>query len=96
MIAAMATVLDFAPEEWSSGTRMVAIALADRVNSDRQAWPALSDLARRTGLSERQVRRNLRILEDAGVIRCEGQRWVGDNPVSNVWTWLWVLPGGRT
>ena len=72
----MSLVLDFAPAHWSSGCRMVAMALADRVNQDWQAWPSLDDLARRSGISTRQVRTYLRQLEDEGVIACHGQRIV--------------------
>ena len=104
MIQAVATVLDFAPDNWNSGTRMVAIALADRVNQDGQCWPSVADIARRTGLSGRMVQRHLRYLEEQGVITCNGQRMgTSGQPVSNVWTWrFWKLggvtpmsPGGR-
>jgi len=90
MIQAVAMVLDFAPIHWSSGTRMVAIALADRVNQDREAWPSIDDLSRRTGLDGRSVQRHLRILEDDGVITRVAQRMHGGRPVSNLWRWHWL------
>lgn len=95
MIQAIAAVLDFAPDHWTSGTRLVAIAIADRVNGDGQCWPSIADLSRRTGLGERAVQRALRILEDEGVIRRHGQRiGTGGQPVSNLWTWtLWLQLG---
>ena len=69
MIQAIAMVLDFAQTHWSSGTRMVAIALADYVNAEtRSAWPSIANLARRTGLSERMVQRHLRKIEEDGWI----------------------------
>ena len=89
MIQCIATVLDFAPPHWHAGTRMVALALADRVNGDWQAWPSIADLSRRTGLSARAVQRYLRVLEDEGVISNHGQRVIDGNAVSNLWTWLW-------
>lgn len=93
MIQAIATILDFAPAHWSSGTRMVAIALADRVNHEWLAWPGLGDIARRTGLDERQVRRHLRQLEAEGVIRLMGQRVTGGKAGSNLWEWMWTMTG---
>lgn len=84
MIQAIALVLDFAPEHWSSGTRMVAIALADYANTDTgHAWPSIRNLARRTGLSERQVQRHLRVIESDG--------WIVKGPERQGSTlWIWV------
>lgn len=94
----MVAVLDFAPDTWSTGTRMVALALADRVNQDGQAWPSLADIARRSGINVRMVRRHLRVIEADGWIRCEGQRINGGGqPVSNLWTWTrWLQVGGNS
>jgi hypothetical protein len=84
MIQAIAMVLDFAPPHWSSGTRMVAICLADYANSDSGwAWPSVRSMARRTGLSERQVQRHLRIIEADGWIR-QGAETVGKTTL-----WIW-------
>jgi hypothetical protein len=95
MIQAIATVLDFAPEDWSPSMRIVAIALADRVNSDWEAWPSIADISRRTGLSERMVQYNIRDLEQAGVIERLGQkRNRRGQPVSNLWKWRWALALG--
>lgn len=90
-IQAISLVLDFAPAHWNTGTRMVAIALADRVNQDWQAWPSLADISRRTGLSTRQVRVHLRQLEAEGIIANQGQRIIGAHAYSNLWIWLWKL-----
>ena len=83
MIQAIALVLDFAPAHWSSGTRMVAIALADYANTDTgYAWPSIANLSRRTGLCKRQVQRNLRIIEADG--------WIKKGPDlqrSTLWIW---------
>lgn len=93
MIQAMTMVLDFAPEHWSTGTRLVAIALADRVNGDTlECWPSVADLSRRTGLKERAVQRHLRALEEDGTISNLGQRITKTGSAgSNVWRWnLWI------
>ena len=84
MIQAIAMVLDFAPSHWSSGTRMVAICVADYANSDTGwAWPSVRSMARRTGLSERQVQRHLRIIEADGWIR------QGADTVGKTTLWIW-------
>jgi hypothetical protein len=97
MIQAIAMVLDFAPEHWSSGTRMVAIALADYVNTEtRSAWPSIANLARRTGLSERMVQRHLRQIELDGWIE------MGNPSITKSTMWIWKRrltleqPGGDT
>ena len=95
MIQAVAAVLDFAPSHWTSGTRLVAIAIADRINNDWEAWPSIADLCKRTGLGERAVQRAVRQLEEEGVIRRHGQRRNScGQPVSNLWTWTVRLQVG--
>ena len=83
MIQAIAMVLDFAPSHWSSGTRMVAVCLADYANTDTgHAWPSVFNLSRRTGLSERMVQRHLRVIEADG--------WIVKGPErqgSTLWIW---------
>jgi hypothetical protein len=100
-IQAIVAVLDFAPDHWSSGVRMVAIAMADRVNMDEggSCWPSIADIGRRTGLDRRTVQRHLRTLEDEGWIQNHGQRpgTTGGQPVSNRWTWeAWLGRRGDT
>ena len=94
-IHAITMVLDFAPEHWIPATRMVALALADRVNQDGICWPSVADLQRRSGLSKRWVQYQLRIIEQDGWIERVGQ---GSNrcgqPVSNVWRWTMWSTGG--
>jgi len=86
MIQGIALVLDFAPEHWSTGTRMVAIALADYANTDTgEAWPSVRNLARRSGLSPRQVQRHLRVIEADGWIR-RGNNKPG-RPGTTLWIW---------
>lgn len=95
-IQAITTVLDFAPHDWPPGLRIVAIALADRVNHEWEAWPSLADIADRSGMTPRQVRTHLRTLEEHGVIENTGQRTIGTRAVSNRWIWLWRLDlGGK-
>lgn len=83
MIQAIALVLDFAPEHWTSGTRMVAIALADYANTDNgHAWPSIANLSRRSGLSTRQVQRCLRQIEKDG--------WIERIDTHRLGTTLWI------
>ena len=92
MIQAIALVLDFAPAHWSPSTRMVAVALGDYVNTDSSyAWPSVANLARRSGISTRQVQRCLRQIERDGWI----ERATGDT--HRLGTTLWMralLPAG--
>lgn len=103
MIRAVSAVLDFAPDHWTPAVRIVALALADRVNHEHQCWPSIADVCRRTGLSERSVQMHLRQLEREGVVDRVGQRSNGcGQPVSNLWIWRhwpdggvqWAAPGG--
>lgn len=82
-------VLDFAPKHWTTGTRLVALALADRVNGDSlECWPSVADISRRTGMDRRTVQRHLRQLEAEGVITNQGQRTTKSGAHgSNVWVW---------
>ncbi|WP_419619274.1 helix-turn-helix domain-containing protein, partial [Thiolapillus sp.] len=51
----------------------VLVALAEHVSGEgRACWPSVSRLARMTGYAERTVRRALRALEAAGLVRIEG------------------------
>jgi hypothetical protein len=43
----------------AGSARFVLVALADRADDDGCCWPSLADIARRTTLSERQVRRRI-------------------------------------
>ena len=84
MIKAIALVLDFDPAHWSPSTRMVAVALGDYVNTDSSyAWPSVANLARRSGLSTRQVQRCLRQIEKDG--------WIERQPDTHrLGTTLWI------
>lgn len=95
MIRAVSAVLDFAPDHWTPAVRIVALALADRVNQDHQCWPSIGDIARRTGLDTRRVQRQLRIIESEGWVERVGQRSNGcGQPVSNLWIWRYWPDGG--
>jgi len=87
-IQQLALVLDFAPAHWSSGLRLVAIALADHVGEDYDCWPSITTLARRTGLSTRIVRTHIAELEIEGVISKETQ-YRDNRQTSNLYRWLW-------
>jgi hypothetical protein len=52
------------------GSALLALlTLADRANDDGVCWPGIADIARRTKLSERYVKRVIRELEELGEIR---------------------------
>lgn len=92
----MSLVLDFAPEHWGVSTRLVAMALADRVSSETgETWASVGDLARRTGIGHRQVQRHLRILEQDRIILREPRFRDNESQASNRWIWLWTHPATR-
>ena len=54
--------------ELSTGARLVLLLLADYASRDGAAWPSESTLARRAGLSERQVRRLIGEIASYGIV----------------------------
>lgn len=93
----MALVLDFAPPDWTPSQRMVAMALADRIGSETwEAWASIGDIARRSGLSHRHVKRTLRTLEASGVIQRGARHRDNGSQQTNLWIWLWKTPWGVT
>ena len=60
-----------------SGTLLVLLALADYTNSEGIAWPAISTLARKARMSNRNAQRCVRVAEKAGeleVLQNEGRK----------------------
>jgi hypothetical protein len=55
--------------EIKGGERLVLLSLADRANDHGKCWPSIRDIATRTQVSERQVKRLLRSLEKRGVLK---------------------------
>lgn len=86
-IAAITTVFDRAPATWASGQRLVALALADKVNEHGTAWPKLNTLAAMTGLSARNVSRHLAALEAEGWITRETRTGDTGRQTSNLYRW---------
>lgn len=93
-LQAMTLVLDFAPEHWTSGRRMVAIAIADRVGQDGTTWCSVADISQRTGLNERMVQRHVQGLVNEGILLRTPRKRDNGSQQSNLWTWLWILPRG--
>lgn len=70
----------FAHSESKLGDRLVLFALADHAKDDgTYAWPSVSTIARAAKLSERQVQRCLRNLEEMGEIELAGRSRTGTN-----------------
>lgn len=64
---------------WESGPAdqaecMLLLALADMADDDGICWPAMATVADRARMSERNARRVVRRLEDAGWLVTDGQR----------------------
>jgi hypothetical protein len=49
-----------------SGPLLVLLAIADYINTEGNAWPAVSTLARKVRMSKRNTQRCLRVLKEAG------------------------------
>ena len=96
-LQALTMVLDFAPHTWNSSKRLVAMAVADRVNKENYTWCSYSDIERRTGLSRRQCVRIMNELVAEGIIAREKRERDNGSQASNMWIWLWTLRlGGVT
>jgi hypothetical protein len=90
MIEAITITLDFAPEHWTSSTRMVAVVLGEYTNRETcEAWPSVANIARRAGLSERMVQRHLRQMETDGWIK-RGKPKPGYKG-STLWIWVKLI-----
>lgn len=60
-------------------------------NDSQQAFPAVQSIAEKTGMSDRQVKRVLKTLEEAGLISIEPQYDEAGRQLSNLYTLLPVL-----
>lgn len=70
-LRALTSVWDASTQE--GGPLLVMLALADNANDQMVAYPSVPTIARKSRLSERQVRRILRDLEQAGEIKVIGK-----------------------
>lgn len=92
-IRAMAQVFDFAPLEWSSAERLVALIIADHVgDSTGECFPSVERIAQRSGITSRQVQRIIRRLELYGVVEVR-PRFENNRQTSNIYAWrdLWTI-----
>lgn len=66
----------------SPTAKLVLVKLADSSNKSGYCWPSISRIVEHTGLAERTVRKNLRLLEQTGLVLIE-RRKRGNRPTSN-------------
>lgn len=66
----------------SPTAKLVLVKLADSSNKFGYCWPSISRIVEHTGLAERTVRKNLRLLEQIGLVLIERRRR-GNRPTSN-------------
>jgi DNA-binding transcriptional ArsR family regulator len=78
----------------SSGQRLVLLALADTANDTGECWPGAQHLARKTNLSERQVRVHLDALEDMGLLTRKRRRRA-DGSLGTYTYWLAMTTGSE-
>jgi AraC-like DNA-binding protein len=62
-LRAMSLIMEHSPTDWACGLRYTAVIIADHINDDGECWPSIQRIAKRTGLSDRQVQRHLNQLE---------------------------------
>ena len=87
-VTAVTWVLQFSDERL--GNRLVLIALADHAHSDgSNAFPSVKTIAREARMSERNVQRALRALEQSGAIRSCGRHHSGSMVYEVVGVQIW-------
>ena len=64
-------------------TKLLLVALADNADEDGVCWPGVKHLMIKTGLSERTVRRSLRLLEAERLMITESRMDQHGRPRSN-------------
>lgn len=64
----MSRVWDETPSDLGHSDLLILLVIADHANDDGLCWPSAARIARRSKLSERQVRRRLALLEGRGFI----------------------------
>lgn len=94
-VVAVHMVLTYAPPEWSSGMRLVAIAIGERINDKAgpTTWCSIRDIAERTGLDSRTVRRYIAALIEDGVLTRTERKGQQFPNRPNLWTWVWKVRG---
>ena len=85
-IRAMTLALDFAKPHWSSSTQLVAVKIADYVDTKWECWPSIPLIAEKTRLSERRVQQIIRELERDGTLT-RTARFRGGRQISNLYRW---------
>lgn len=58
-------------DELTSRVKLVYIYLYDRCDAERKAWPSVKTIAKELSISDKTVRRAIKDLEKAGLIRKE-------------------------
>lgn len=78
----------------SADAKLLLVILCSYVDARLQCFPALSELARRCHLkSETTVRKHLKALVDAGLLRIDADTARNGRRTSNVYTVLLAVPG---
>lgn len=70
----------WAESRHAGGKLLVLLALADHADHDGRAFPAVDELARKSRMSERHVRRVLRELEESGEVQTDVGGYVDGRP----------------
>lgn len=70
-------------DELPSRAKLVYIYLYDRCDKERKAWPSVKTIAKELSISDKTVRRAIKDLEKAGLIRKENAKRKNGSFTSN-------------
>ncbi len=74
-------------DQYTSGTRLVLLALADHCSDDGACWPNYQTIAEKAAISKRSVMRIINDLEDQGIVKRVKRKNKDGGSTSNVF-WL--------
>ena len=72
-------------EDLPARSKLVYMYLKDRANKDGQCWPAIQTIGRDLGLSRSTVKRALKELEQAALLKKQGRKRENRGDTSNLY-----------
>ena len=72
-------------EDLSARAKLVYMYLKDRANKEGQCWPAIQTIGRDLGLSRSTVKRALKELEQATLLKKQGRKRENRGDTSNLY-----------
>ena len=72
-------------EDMSARSKLVYMYLKDRANKEGQCWPAIQTIGRDLGLSRSTVKRALKELEQAALLKKQSRKRENEGDTSNLY-----------